>query len=407
MAQMTQMGAARRIPEPHDLQGHPSEVGSEDVVVAPTIRPSASAKSATSADVRSGASCAARTPTYNAYGQPAAYTASGQNANLTSALPGTDFVAEHLYTGQRWVSAAALYDYGARFYDPQLVQFVSQDPVREYVQPYAYVGWNPVRWTDPTGMYSNLAAITIQLAFDKAGKGDFGTRLASHYAATSGGSSQGGLTGGPGGIDGLATLQAELVRSAQTIAEATGGAMTPAEPAPPMSPLRTQAGGARGVLGKAWNLPNTGLGMAYGGLGVAAAALVRLVTLGRVDLDTTVSVGNNAVQIENHPAQALLGALLGGGAITLGNTISYPGLASDESPTSVDSVSVSMGAHELPHTLQGELLGPAYLPANLLGGTLGVVGSPWTGAGPGGSLWHGGWNFMESGPLAVPPRAWP
>ncbi|MCK6554088.1 RHS repeat-associated core domain-containing protein [Candidatus Binatia bacterium] len=73
------------------------------MAVVPTIGPSISAKSATSADFRAG-------------------------------------------------GAAALYDYGARFYDPQLVQFVSQDPVREYVQAYAYVGWNPVRWTDPTGM---------------------------------------------------------------------------------------------------------------------------------------------------------------------------------------------------------------------------------------------------------------
>ncbi|MCK6554081.1 hypothetical protein L6Q96_05785, partial [Candidatus Binatia bacterium] len=45
---------------------------------------------------------------------------------------------------------------GARFYDPQLVQFVSQDPVREYVQAYAYVGWSPVRYTDPTGMFFGL-----------------------------------------------------------------------------------------------------------------------------------------------------------------------------------------------------------------------------------------------------------
>jgi len=91
---------------------------------------------------------------YDAYGQPAAYTPSGQSASLTAALPGSNYVPDHLYTGQRWVSAAAPYDYGARFYDPQLVQFVSQDPVQEYVSPYAYVRWNPVRWTDPTGMFS-------------------------------------------------------------------------------------------------------------------------------------------------------------------------------------------------------------------------------------------------------------
>jgi RHS repeat-associated protein len=39
----------------------------------------------------------------------------------------------------------------ARVYDPALGMFLTQDPVREYANLYAYVAWNPINRTDPTG----------------------------------------------------------------------------------------------------------------------------------------------------------------------------------------------------------------------------------------------------------------
>lgn len=47
-------------------------------------------------------------------------------------------------------------DYGARYYDPVVGQFVSADVVQGNVQgldPYAYVGGNPETLSDPTGNY--------------------------------------------------------------------------------------------------------------------------------------------------------------------------------------------------------------------------------------------------------------
>ncbi len=110
-------------------------------------------------------------------------------------------------SGQRWDATAQLYYYGARFYDPRVANFISEDPAREYMNPYAYVSWNPVKFADPSGAYSELAAVTIQLMFERAGLGEIGRSLAEHYTAGSGGVAQGGgltsANGGPGGSSGI------------------------------------------------------------------------------------------------------------------------------------------------------------------------------------------------------------
>jgi RHS repeat-associated protein len=71
----------------------------------------------------------------------------------TALIPqsGVSYVPEHLYTGQRWDWQAQVYYYGARMYDPRVANFLTEDPARQYAGPYAYVGWNPLRFTDPTG----------------------------------------------------------------------------------------------------------------------------------------------------------------------------------------------------------------------------------------------------------------
>ncbi len=55
------------------------------------------------------------------------------------------------FTGQEWDEELALYDYGARLYDPTIGQFLSPDPEDETASPYAYVGGDPVDYVDPDG----------------------------------------------------------------------------------------------------------------------------------------------------------------------------------------------------------------------------------------------------------------
>jgi len=94
--------------------------------------------------------CPDRTPAtffrYDSYGATKAFQKNG-----TPIAAGAE-LTDLLYTGQRWDAPSRLYYYQARFYDPRIAQFLSTDPAREYPNPYAYVKWNPVRFTDPSGM---------------------------------------------------------------------------------------------------------------------------------------------------------------------------------------------------------------------------------------------------------------
>jgi len=104
---------------------------------------------------------------YDAYGTTKAYKADG------SAVTSGQELTKLLYTGQRFESDSSLYYYGARFYDPRIARFVTEDPVREYMNPYAYVAWNPVKFTDPTGMFG-LVGLSIALALNAGPNGPAG-----------------------------------------------------------------------------------------------------------------------------------------------------------------------------------------------------------------------------------------
>jgi RHS repeat-associated protein len=66
----------------------------------------------------------------------------------------------HKYTGQEQDVATGLYYYGARYYDPAIMRFISPDSVvpdtadPQVFNRYAYVKNNPVRYVDPTGHVS-------------------------------------------------------------------------------------------------------------------------------------------------------------------------------------------------------------------------------------------------------------
>ena len=151
----------------------------------------------------SGESCPDHTPAayfrYDPYGVMRAYTKTGTTVSAGSELTNL------LYTGQRWDWPVRLYDYGARVYDPRIANFLTEDPVREYMNPYAYVRWNPVKFTDPTGLFS-LGTLELEGRMAAAACGGgcenlaAAVRLAGGFYAGGTGGFAGGLTGsGPEG----------------------------------------------------------------------------------------------------------------------------------------------------------------------------------------------------------------
>ncbi len=79
----------------------------------------------------------------------------GAGRPTDTALP-----TDYRFTGQRREGTIGLYDYGARFYDPALGRFISADTVvpqpgnPQALNRYSYVLNNPLRYTDPTGFFS-------------------------------------------------------------------------------------------------------------------------------------------------------------------------------------------------------------------------------------------------------------
>ncbi|MBN2657732.1 MAG: RHS repeat-associated core domain-containing protein [Spirochaetales bacterium] len=56
------------------------------------------------------------------------------------------------YTGKKIDSHTGLYYFNARWYDPQLGRFITEDPVKDGLNWFSYVANNPLRYTDPTGL---------------------------------------------------------------------------------------------------------------------------------------------------------------------------------------------------------------------------------------------------------------
>jgi RHS repeat-associated protein len=78
------------------------------------------------------------------------YNSFGQVLSETNIANGDRF----LYTGREFDAATGLYYYRARYYDPALGRFISQDPLglNVDINPYRYALNGPTRWTDPMGL---------------------------------------------------------------------------------------------------------------------------------------------------------------------------------------------------------------------------------------------------------------
>jgi hypothetical protein len=123
-----------------------------------------------------------------------------------------------------------------------------------------------------------------------------------------------------------------------------------------------------------WALPGTVLGLLFAALAWPFG--------GRFER------GPRALVLRNHPFMPR------GGAICLGHLVCY---ARGSRPDDRLSNGHSVALHEFQHTLQAERLGPLYLPLHLLSGVCGLCVN---------RRWHGAANFLETGPLASPPRPW-
>ena len=92
------------------------------------------------------------------------YDAFGKVRKRTSV--GGDYIGDGEYfnrefTGHHKDYSSGLQNAGARFYDPELGQFLTHDPADEFPSPYAYGPGDPVNGSDPTGAFWINTALIV------------------------------------------------------------------------------------------------------------------------------------------------------------------------------------------------------------------------------------------------------
>jgi hypothetical protein len=242
-----------------------------------------------------------------------------------------------------------LYYLRNRFYSPYLHRFVSRDPLGfggGDANLYAYAANSPTNVSDPMGQYAPPTSV---------GPGGWNDPTGMPYGR---GARDSGQNPNYAGQDHETVIVLVTIfdfnefQITNILVYTVGAALLP-------------------VVATVWNAPNT-----LAGLTLTIPGLVTI---------PEVTIANSAIQIDPHPLVAA------GSALTLGNVILY-GPRTSEGRGGPDD----LGPHEAAHVRQGQILGPLYIPANLIGGTYSVFTT---------GTWHTA-NFMESGPMANPPRPW-
>lgn len=87
-------------------------------------------------------------------GQTQGSASIGTNSYDAYGRPDSGNTGLYQYTGQVWIADLELYYYKARFYDPEIRRFLNADPIgyADGMNMYAYVGGDPINFTDPSGM---------------------------------------------------------------------------------------------------------------------------------------------------------------------------------------------------------------------------------------------------------------
>jgi RHS repeat-associated protein len=98
------------------------------------------------------------TATQQAFYYPFGMAIAGLSQQLPEDGQGRLFENRYLYNGKEYQDDFGLnwYDYGARFYDPQIARWHSVDPLAEQGRrwsPYVYAFNNPLLFIDPDGMW--------------------------------------------------------------------------------------------------------------------------------------------------------------------------------------------------------------------------------------------------------------
>jgi RHS repeat-associated protein len=87
------------------------------------------------------------------------YTSFGSTVNATGSSNNT-----LKFTGREQDTETGLYYYRARYYDPLIGRFLSEDPIRSGLNFYTYGLNNPIHLNDPYGLTQNDIDVALQLA---------------------------------------------------------------------------------------------------------------------------------------------------------------------------------------------------------------------------------------------------